>query len=59
MYENIAAVAFSKGMSVREVERRCGFAYGTIQRWKRISPSIDNVAKVAKVLNVTIDELVK
>lgn len=46
-------------MSIREVERKCGFAYGTLQRWNRIFPMIDKVWKVASVLGVTVDELVK
>ena len=59
MYEKIVAVAATKGISIREIERLCGFAYGTIQRWKRISPSVDKVLRVANALNVTIDEIVK
>lgn len=57
LYEKIKRIAKDKGISVREVERRCGFAYGTLQRWNRISPTVANVLKVSRVLNVTMDEL--
>lgn len=57
LYEKIKRIAKDKGMSVREVERRCGFAYGTLQRWSKISPMVDKVFKVSRVLNVTVDEL--
>lgn len=59
MYEKIKRIAKDKGMSIREVERRCGFAYGTLQRWSRISPTVANVLKVTRTLNVTADELME
>ena len=57
LYEKIKRIAEKQGMSIREVERRCGFAYGTLQRWSKISPMVDKVWKVSRVLNVTVDEL--
>ena len=57
LYEKIKRIAKDRGISVREVERRCGFAYGTLQRWSKISPMVDKVWKVSRVLNVTVDEL--
>lgn len=59
LYEKIKRIAKDNGMSIREVERRCGFAYGTLQRWSRISPTVANVMKVSRTLNVTIDELME
>ena len=59
LYEKIKRIAKDRGISVREVERRCGFAYGTLQRWNRISPAVTNVLKVARVLNVTVDDLME
>ena len=57
MYEKIKRIAKKQGMSVREVERRCGFVNGTLRRWNKISPMVDKVFKVSRVLNVTVDEL--
>ena len=59
MVETIKAIAQDAQLSIREVERRCGFSYGIIQRWDEHLPSIDKVCKVAKVLGVTVDELVR
>lgn len=57
LYDKIKRIAKDNGMSVREVERRCGFANGTLRRWNTISPMVDKVFKVSRVLNVTVDEL--
>lgn len=59
MVTKVKQYAQQAKLSIREVERRCGFHYGIIQRWDEHLPSIDKVVKVAKVLGVTVDELVK
>lgn len=59
LYNRIRELAKEKGFSVREVERHCGFANATLRRWGTIDPSVGRVARVAKFLNVTLDELVK
>ena len=59
IYERISRIAAEKGLSVREVERRCGFTYGTLRRWERVSPSVQKAYLVAKVLNVSIEELME
>ena len=59
MVANVKQKAQEANLSIRELERRCGFHYGIIQRWDEHLPSIDKVCKVAKVLGVTVDELVR
>ena len=59
MVTKVKQYAQQASLSIREVERRCGFHYGIIQRWDDHLPSIDKVVKVAKVLGVTVDELVE
>ena len=56
--ENVARLAKERHMSVLEVERQAGLKPKATYAWDRQSPSIDKVWKVAKVLGVTIDELV-
>lgn len=58
LYEKIKRIAKNKGISIREVERRCGFAYGTLRRWSNITPMVDKVYRVSRILNVPIDEIV-
>ena len=50
MVANVKQKAQEANLSIRELERRCGFHYGIIQRWDEHLPSIDKVCKVAKVL---------
>lgn len=57
MLENIKKIAESKGMSLRSIELICGFR--NIYRWDEHTPSVDKVQRVAEVLGVTVDELLR
>lgn len=45
--------------SVAELEREAGIPANTVYRWATITPGYDKVFKVAQVLNVTFEELIK
>lgn len=57
IFEKIQTVAMEKGLSIAEVERRANIGNGTISKWKTSSPSVDNLNKVAKALDVDINNL--
>lgn len=59
IYQNIKAIADSKGISVRKIELDTGITPSSIYHWNTIKPSVDKVAKVAKYLGVPIEELLK
>lgn len=59
IYDRIARIAYSKGISIRELERRCEFPYGTIIRWQKVQPSVQKAYKVAQVLGVSLEKLMK
>lgn len=59
MKDTVARLARERNMTVLEVERKAGLVPRSIYRWNRQAPSIDKVCKVAKVLGVTVDELVR
>lgn len=60
LFQKIKAMSRERGLTVRDVERACGFGNGTIRRWgTKNVPSVERVAKVAGVFGVTIDELMK
>ena len=40
-------------------ERDCGLGNGTIARWKTSYPRLDSLQKVAKKMNVTVEDLLK
>ena len=57
LLKKVKALSDSKGMSIREVERKAGISNGTIGRWGEASPKADTVRRVAKVLGVTMEYL--
>lgn len=59
MLQRIKEQADRAGISIREIERRCGFPFGSIKRWDRIEPSVYRVNAVARVLGCTVDDLIK
>lgn len=59
IYKNVKAIADEKGVSICEIEKKAGIANGTIGGWKKSSPNVKSLAAVAKVLEVSINELLK
>lgn len=59
IFENVQAEAGKKNMSIYHVERKAGLAKGTIYRWKKASPTVSNLKKVADALGVKIEKLIK
>lgn len=59
MLETIKSICKARGMSIRVLEQEAGIAANTITRWDENKPSYDKVMRVADVLGVTMDELVR
>lgn len=59
IYENVKAMAEKKGLSIYELEKKAGLGNGTIGKWNDVSPNVENLSKVAKILNVSIDTLIQ
>lgn len=60
IYEIVKRLAKAQGLSIREVERRAGLENGAISKWiGETSPRLENAMKVADVLGVPVQELVK
>lgn len=57
LYQRIYELCNEKGTNISKLERDCGLANATIRRWKKASPSVENLAKVADCLEVSIDSL--
>lgn len=58
IYLRIKEIADMKHMSIQYIEQKCNLSNGTIGKWKTKVPQSDNLAKVARFLNTTIDYLV-
>ena len=56
--ENIRRLCSEKPVSIAKLERETGIGNGTINRWDKVSPSIDNVQKVANYFGVSVDALI-
>lgn len=59
MLENIKAICKQKGLSILQLEQNAGLAANTVYRWKENMPSVDKVKRVADVLGVTVDDLLR
>lgn len=55
--DNVKKFCDKKGMSISAVEKQAELSNGTIRKWNISNPRIGNLLAVAKVLGVTIDEL--
>lgn len=59
IYQNIKAIADSKGISIRKIELDTGITPSSIYHWDENKPSVDKAVLVAKYLGTTVEELVK
>lgn len=59
VYENVIKIIEEKHLTKNKVETLAGLSNGTIAGWEQGKPKLESVAKVAKVLEVKIDELIE
>ena len=57
LLRNIRKLCEQLGISLNDLEAMAGIGKNTIYRWDTKLPGIDKVQSVAKVLGVTVDEL--
>lgn len=58
-FDRIKKIAREKNMSIREIEINTGLSGGSIAKWNKSSPSVDNFKKVARYLGVDVNEFLK
>lgn len=58
LYERIKKMCEERGLNISRLEKAAGIANGTISAWTTGAPSIMTIQKVAKVLEISIDELI-
>lgn len=59
MLNKIKELAQNNGISIAELERKAGLKHGAIGKWEKSKPLAENLQKVASVLGVSIDELLR
>lgn len=57
LLDKVAILCGQRKMPLRQLEREAGLKERTIQHWDKSVPSADKVVKVARVLQVPIEEL--
>jgi len=59
IFDRIKELADEKGLSIIKLQQMAGLSKGAIQQWKdnKHAPSIENLTKVAKTLNVSVEYL--
>lgn len=55
--ERVKELCKNRGITVKRLEEKLEIPYNTIYQWKRITPSLDKIQKVADFFNVSIDYL--
>ena len=58
MTEKIENLCKNKGITVTALERELGFGRCTILKWKKSSPGVDKLKKVADYFGVSIEYFV-
>lgn len=59
LYDTIKELCRDKKISISSVEKKAKLGNGTISKWNKSSPQVENIQAVATVLNVKLDKLVK
>ena len=57
LYDTILILCGKNGISIARLEREAGLGNGTIRRWKKSSPSAENLKKVAIYFGIGLDAL--
>ncbi len=58
LYDKIKAECMKRKISIKQLEEKTGLSNGAISKWKSVSPTVDNIKKVADYLELTVDELI-
>ena len=59
IYDNVKALCDKKGMSISALEKAAGLGNATVQGWKDSVPMVTSIKKVADVLGVSIEDIIK
>ena len=57
--EKIKQLCEKNGTNITRLEDELGFGRGTIRKWSEVSPSVNNLKKVADYFKCSVDELLE
>lgn len=55
IYEKIKELAEKNGISIAALEKKLGIGNGTIRKWNEVSPTLENISKVARYFEVSVE----
>lgn len=59
IFANITRICKKNGYSISHVEKKAGLGNGAIGKWRTVSPNVESLKAVAKVLECTVDDLLR
>jgi len=57
--DNIRQACEAKNMNFTQLEKLAGLGNGTIGKWERVSPRLNSLCAVAKVLEIPVESLIE
>jgi len=55
--DNIKRLCRERKTNITNLEKEVGIGFGTVYKWGKVSPSVDNLKLVADYFGVTVDYL--
>lgn len=55
LYDKVKELCKTKGTSVSAVEKKLGFGNGTITKWNKAAPNVNNLKKIADFFGKPIE----
>lgn len=59
IYDNVKALCEERNLTIQKLEEQAKLANGTIGRWRDSKPMAESIKKVATVLGVSMEEVMK
>lgn len=57
--DSIKRLCRERKVNITTLEKEVGLGFGTVYKWGKVSPSVDNLKLVADYFGCTVDELLK
>ena len=58
VYQNVENRCRAAGISIARLEKETGLGNATVRGWKRSSPTVDSLKRVADYFGVTVNDLI-
>ena len=55
--DNIKRLCRENSINITALEKAVGLGFGTVYKWGKVSPGVDNLKLVADYFCITVDEL--